>query len=260
MRQALIVILLAAPLLALRPKPEAESAFEKYLAGNDQRVQTELKGEPFLWIDSKPEAQRREVRSGQMAVANLKPESFKLPAALVHHWVATVFVPGVTYRQTIELVTDYDRYAEIHRPYFIASKTLQRNGDDAQILLRLYRKLIIKAAVDTEHVVDYTPLSPTRGHSRTHTVRIQQVDNPGEPDERLRPEGEDMGFLWRHVTYWRFEEREGGTWIQVEALSLSRSLPMGLNLVFGPWFKGVHREFLVHMVAATSRGLMQRYR
>ena len=37
--------------------------------------------------------------------------------------------------------------------------------------------------------------------------------------------GSDHGFLWRFDNYWRLEERDGGVYVQVESVTLSRGVP-----------------------------------
>jgi len=54
---------------------------------------------------------------------------------------------------------------------------------------------------------------------RSYSTRIQEVDDPGTPEERLLPAGDDHGFLWRLYSYWRFEERDGGVYLECQALS-----------------------------------------
>ena len=41
---------------------------------------------------------------------------------------------------------------------------------------------------------------------------------------------EEHGFLWRLNNYWSYEEGDGGLYIQVESVSLSRSVPNGPGL------------------------------
>jgi hypothetical protein len=68
------------------------------------------------------------------------------------------------------------------------------------------------------------------------------VENPGAPDARERPAGQDRGFLWRLNSYWRYEQVEGGVIVELESLTLSRDVPMGLRLVVEPLIDRVARE------------------
>jgi hypothetical protein len=55
---------------------------------------------------------------------------------------------------------------------------------------------------------------------------------------------EEHGFLWRLNTYWSYEERDGGLYLQIESISLSRSIPLGLGWALRPYVESVPRESL----------------
>ena len=55
---------------------------------------------------------------------------------------------------------------------------------------------------------------------------------------------EEHGFLWRQNTYWSYEERDGGLYLQIESVSLSRSIPTGLGWALRPYVESVPRESL----------------
>jgi hypothetical protein len=69
--------------------------------------------------------------------------------------------------------------------------------------------------------------------------------------------GEDRGFLWAIHSYWRYWEKDGGTYIQIEAVSLSRDAPAGLGWLVNRFITSVHKDFLHHMVVSTRRALTQ---
>ena len=203
---------------------------------------------------------RARLRQGEILAKNLRTGKGKVPHGLIHHWVALVFVPGVTLEQTAALVLDYDQYQVIHRPYIPRSKVIERDGNDASIYLRLYKKKAVTLVLDTEHKVHYVPLDSTRAHSRSVSTKIVELKDPGKPKQRARPVGDDRGFLWRHVSYWRFLEKDGGTYAQCEALALSRELPAVFGWIIGPFLRGVHKEFLLDMVNGTRAALLSRHR
>ena len=265
LRILLIVLLWAGHLFAVKLKPVTLEAFEQYLQRNDARIEAELRnGEPYLWIDGQPETRRKTLRArlhrGEILAKNLRTGKGKVPHGLIHHWVALVFVPGVTLEKTAELVLDYDQYQVIHRPYIPRSRVIERDGNDARIYLRLYKKKAVTLVLDTEHKVHYVPLDSTRAHSRTVSTKIVELKDPGKPKQRPRPVGDDRGFLWRHASYWRFLEKDGGTYAQCEALALSRELPAVFGWIIGPFLRGVHKEFLLDMVNGTRAALLSRQR
>src|SRR5271163_3848194 len=94
--------------------------------------------------------------------------------------------------------------------------------------------------------------------SRSHTTRIQEVENAGKSDERLDPEGHDRGFLWKMNTYWRFEEKDGGTYVECRSISLTRDIPAGLGWLIGPYVTSVPRESLTFTLATTRSAVLDR--
>ena len=69
------------------------------------------------------------------------------------------------------------------------------------------------------------------------------------------PVGRDGGYLWRLNTYWRFLERDGGTYIQCEAISLTRAIPFGLGWLVEPFVTSIPRESLSFTLETTRKVL-----
>ena len=78
------------------------------------------------------------------------------------------------------------------------------------------------------------------------------------PSEREKPIGHDGGYLWRLNTYWRFLERDGGTYLQCESVSLTRGIPAGLGWLVGPFVTSLPRESLEFTLDTTRRALSAR--
>ena len=104
--------------------------------------------------------------------------------------------------------------SDVYKPDVIDSKLLSHQGNDFKIYLRLLKKKIITVVLDTDHDVHYSPLGPTRWFLRSYTTRISEVENAGKPNEKVAPPDTGYGFLWRLDSYWRFEERDGGVYVE----------------------------------------------
>jgi hypothetical protein len=89
-------------------------------------------------------------------------------------------------------------------------------------------------------------------------VRIAEVEHAGERDEREKTPGDDGGFLWRMETWWRMEERDGGTYVQSEVVSLTRDIPVALKWLIGPFVTSIPRETLAATLEATRHGVEAR--
>ena len=81
--------------------------------------------------------------------------------------------------------------------------------------------------------MQYFPVDATHCRSRSVSTRIAEVEDAGLPNEREKPVGHDGGFLWRIDSYWRFEEQDGGAYVEAESISLTRDIPTGLGWCSG---------------------------
>ena len=50
--------------------------------------------------------------------------------------------------------------------------------------------------------------------------------------------------MWRLESYWRFEEGDGGTFVECESVSLSRSIPAAAEWLVRSFIESVPRESL----------------
>ena len=248
-------------------QPESTKAFDHYAVLTEARIDAELaRREPYLWIEGLPQDRRAtaesQLRKGEVVVERLETldqgRPIPVPGALVHYWVGTVFIPGATLAQTLALEEDYDHHQEYFRPDVMRSRILSHHGDDFLIELRFFKKKVISTVLDSEHEVHYAFVDSSRAWSRSHTTRIQEVENAGEPGERLKPEGHDSGFLWRMNTYWRFEEKDGGTYVECQSISLTRNIPTGLGWMVGPFVNAIPRESLTFTLASTRRVVLEK--
>jgi hypothetical protein len=261
------LFLLSVPANAAELKPETIAAYKHYLQITEANVDAELaRGEPYLWIDTLPPPSRAadyaELRKGNLVIERLETlehgKTISIPGGLVHHWIGTVFIPGATLAQTLDFMEDYNHKQDYFHPDIQRSKILRRDGDDFLVNLRFYKKKVITTVIDTDHQVHYHLVDATHAWSRSHTTRIQEVENSGEATERLEPQGHDRGFLWSMDTYWRFQEKDGGTYVECQSLSLTRDIPTGLGWMVGPFVTSVPRESLTFtLVTARSAELRQ---
>jgi len=234
-------------------KPEAARGFDAYVHRAEARMQGEVvSAGPFLWVDGLPDTQRAGIelrmRNGEIVTERLEDkdssEKTRTPGAKIHHWLGTIFIPGATLKQILFLAQDYDEHQKYFQPEVLRSKLVARAGDDFKIQLRLKQTRIISVVFDTDHEVHYTRLDATRAYSISRTTRVVEVIHAGEPGEYTLPEGNDQGFLWRLNSYWRFSEKSGGVYLQCEAISLSRDIPLGLNFLIGHFVEGIARQSL----------------
>jgi len=250
-------------------KATTVEAFDKYLRLTDARNEQELKqGAAFFWIDALPEAERAAayaaLKRGEVKIERLETHDnggkIRCPDGMIHHWVGAVFIPGATLDETLALLEDYDRHSTYYAPDVQRSKIEQHDGDHFRVFLRFKRKKIITVVLNTVHEVRYSRDAAARAHSRSSAVRIAEVEHPGESGEREKTPGDDGGFLWRMETWWRMEERDGGTYVQSEVVSLTRDIPVALKWLIGPFVTSIPKETLAATLQATRKGIEARRR
>jgi hypothetical protein len=264
---ALLVVsgLVAPSVHAAELQPRTLEAFEQYIDLTQARIDSDMSaGHPFLWVDAQPDERRQafhaQLRRGDVVIEPLQTRDagreIDCPDGMIHHWIATTFVRDVTLAQVLALVQDYDDHENIYRPDVQRSKLLHRDGDHFQVFLRLHKRSLVTVVLNTEHDVRYVRVSAHRAHSRGYATRIAQVENAGTPHEREKPVGNDSGYLWRLHNYWRFEERDGGVYLQSEAVALTRDIPWAFRWLVGPLVSRIPREALRNLLGATRNALL----
>ena len=247
-------------------KQKTTTAFDRYVAATEARFANELRPDgPFLYIDAmNPEAKRQaydQLKNGEILVQKLETKapgvSSDVPDGMVHHWVGLIFIPGATLAKTLPIVKDYDRRAELYKPDVSASRTLAHNGDDFKMFLRLHQKKFTTVDFNTTYDVHWGSVDPTKVYSNSISTRIAEVKDPDKPDGDELPVGTGHGYLWRLNTYWRFEEKDGGVYLQCEALSLTRDMPTGLGWLLKPLVTSIPKASLNRALGQT-RNVVQR--
>jgi hypothetical protein len=252
MRWLVPLFTLVLPAAAADLKPKTLEAFDKYIRQTEERLAS---SKTFLWADESSDRVARAKR-GEVVVApfNKKPE-IAVPNGLIHDWVGSVFIPGVTVDRVLAMVQDYNHHKDVYKPEVLDSRTLSHEGSDFRIYLRLLKKKVITVVLNTEHEVKYTKIDATTWRSVSRSTKIAEVENPSKSDEREKPPGTGEGFLWRLNSYWRFAERDGGVWLECEAVSLTRDIPTGLGWLVDPIIRNLPKESLENTLRSTRSAL-----
>ena len=231
-RAVLLGFCLAALVAHAALAPETMAAYRKYIAELETRVQAQNQSQSgFLWIDSDP-ARRSAVRNGEIATQKIKAQ--EVPGGMIQHWIGGEFLPLVTLAQVEQVDQDYPDYARIYAPDISRPKVISHSGDNFVVSYRITKTKVLTAVEDTVHAIQYQPLGPARLAMQSRSQSVRQVDDAGKPSEHILPEGEGDGFLWAMNSYWRMQARDGGVYVECEAVTLSRGVPMGLGLMVNP--------------------------
>jgi hypothetical protein len=257
-------IVLAASCLASELEKGTIEAFNHYVEVAEQQMQSSLRADgPFLWIDFRPGRERdrlyAQLRSGQFVIRQLDTyddgREIDIPDGMVHHWIGLAFVPGATLKTAEAVLEDYEDYAEIYAPQVKRSRIFGRDGDDFKLYMQLYKDSPRRVSYNANFNVQRIRLGPDRIASSSISTRIAQLQDPSQPDSPEYPVGEDSGYLWRMNDYWRYEQKDGGVYMQVEAVSLSRDVPAFLGWIVRPIIRRVARETMADLLEANRRAI-----
>jgi hypothetical protein len=240
-------------------KPETVSAFNHYVESSEQQ----MPATPFLHVDGLPAMERDaefvRLNAGDVITERLdirdQGQAISVPGGLIHHWIGTIFIPGVTLDHTLAFLQDYDNQYKFYAPDVQRSKLIERQGDRFRVSLRLRKTKVVTVILDTDYDVKYTRLNADRATSDSRSTRIAEVENAGTPNESQKPIGNDNGFMWRLNSYWRFQERDGGVYVQLEAISLTRDIPSGLGWLISPFISSIPKESLLFTLTRTREAL-----
>jgi hypothetical protein len=257
-----LLVVAATPASPAELQPRTVAAFDRYVQATEQRMKSDRQ---FLWVDNLAASEQRAVlealRRGELVIDRLTTrqggKDIDIPDGMVHHWIGVVFIPGATLDKAVSLLQDYDHHAQIYAPNVAASKLLSRDGNNFRVSLRFMMKKVITVVVNSEHDARFTRDAPNRASSRIYSTRIAEVESPGTPSEREKPVGNDGGYLWRLYSYWRVLERDGGTYVQCESLSLTRDIPMGFGWLIRPFVTSIPRESL-EFTLTTTRNVLRK--
>ena len=250
-------IIAAAPgYLVAQPPAAAVAVFNTYVSALESRLAGQHKSQnAFLApLKSALESEAR-LRHGELIVEQLTPAEVAMQGALLHHWRGTAFAPGATVADFERLMRDFNSYPRHFSPQVVRAVALSGHGDRYQTSLRLRQRHIITVVMDATFDVSFARLDPRHGYSISRSTRISEIESPGTPAERTLSPGEEHGFLWLSNTYWSYEERDGGLYMQVESVSLTRSIPHGLAWAVRPFVESVPRESLEFTLRATCNAL-----
>jgi hypothetical protein len=153
------------------------------------------------------------------------------------------------------LMRDISAYPQHFSPQVLQAKVLMQQGDHLQAIMRVRQKHILTVVMDTSYDITFGRLDAQHGYSISRSTRISEIGSPGTSSEHVLSADEEHGFLWRLNTYWSYEERDGGLYMQIESVSLTRSVPTGLNWVVQPFIEKIPRESLEFTLRSTCNAL-----
>jgi len=230
----------------------AGAAFDKYVGTLESRLAEERQSEDT----SLGGVDRERVRTGQVLIEKLTPaKDADPPGGMLHHWRGTAFAPGATAADFERVIRDFDDYPNVYAPQVVRARLVSHDGDHDAVTMRVKQKHVITVVMDTSYDVMFGRLNERDGYSVSRSTRIDEIEAADTAKERVLTAKEKHGFLWRLNTYWNYVERDGGLYLQIESVSLTRSIPQGLGWAVRPFVESVPKESLEFTLRQTCGAL-----
>ena len=227
-------------------QPTTLKAWEEYIESANTRMEQRLSpGNVFLWVDEEP-ARLAKVQAGEIVVSPVGPQNpRKVPSGLIHDWVGAAFIAGAKIKDVLQVVRDYGQYKDLYQPTVVDSKVIDTDEmKDRFSMLLIHKSTFLKTALDGDYESLYVHVDDQHVYSVSRATRIQEVEEFGTPAQRLLQQDEGKGIIWRLFSITRFAERDGGVYVELEAIGLSRSIPASVRFLAEPIVRRVSRASL----------------
>jgi hypothetical protein len=221
---------------AMDLRPETVKAWSEYVQAADRRMEGRLHaGQPYLWTDESEDRAVR-VRRGEVVVAPMVGRGTReVPNGLIHDWIGAAFISRATLQSLLRVVHDYDRYKEVYRPVVADSKALACTATDQEFSMTWQRRvLFVNAAMEGRYRAHDFEVDAHRGYNVADATQVREIAEYGRPAEHLLPAGSGNGFLWSVHSIARYEERDGGVYLELEVIALTRDVPSSLRWMVNP--------------------------
>ena len=226
-------------------KPETLQTWDAYVETASLQMRDRAHGS-FLWVEESPERIQR-VHDGEILVSSVGQRNPKpVPSGLIHDWIGATFIPNVRLEDVVAAARDYDHYKNFYQPNVVESKALGTSGNCDKYSMRVVNKQVVaETALDGDYQACYFQLDGKRWYSAGYTTRLQEVRGYGRSDEQDLPPGQGNGYIWRLYSIARFEERDGGVYVELEAMALSRDIPVAVRWLVSPIVRNVSKSAMM---------------
>lgn len=244
----LVILALPAAAADITLKPATVRAWNEYV----QKAELKVENAGPLKLST--------ARSTDVAVTPAAGDgTVGVPNGLIHDWIGTTFVPNATLGQLEAVLRDYDHYKDIYTPAVIDSKAIQTGDRTETFEMEWFQKVLsIKTGIDAEYSNTQVRLSRERGYTITRSTRIQEIRKLGQEDEEKLPVDKGSGYIWRICSMLRYEEADGGVYLRLEAIVLSRDIPFGVRWLAKPIVNHLSRNSVAATLTQTGDAVQTR--
>jgi len=226
-------------------KEETLKTWDAYTQTVNSQMRGRLQGS-FLWVDEEPD-RGDSVRAGKIVVSSVGEKNPKpVPSGLIHDWIGAAFIPDARLGDVLSAVRDYAHYKEFYKPTVVDSKPLGTDGGCDKYSMRVVNtETVAETALDSEYRACYHQLDERRWYSIAQTTRVQEIRRYGRPGEQELVPDQGSGYIWRLYSIARFEERDGGVYVELEAIALSRDIPVSVRWLVNPIVRSISKNSML---------------
>jgi hypothetical protein len=170
-----------------------------------------------------------------------------------------IFIHGVTLDQVVSISRAYRDYPKIFHP-IVAATVLSGEGEWLRVQFRMKQSVAgITGTLDAWSNIRYVKIDGKRAFVVSSSDTIREVKDAGKSTERYLPAGQDSGYLWRASAFTRFVEDDGGVYMEMETIGLSRPFPPLLGWVIEPIARHIGRASVEESVQEFRRAVQMRF-
>ena len=238
--------------------PDTLAAWEAYLNPFEAILRNPVEATaPFLLVDEDPR-RKSEAARGKVAIwPGKRGATVAVPHGLIHDWLGAVFVPRATLKDVWAVARNYEKFPDWYGPTIVQGRRLASlpEGDGEVSSIRYVRRVMfVTATLDVDFENRYVQMSPLRWYSVSRSIRMREKDESKNADGPSRPEQGD-GYVWRIYTFTRYEETDGGVYLEQESLALSRPIPASLHWLIDPVVRRLAKDLLEKSLTQTREAV-----
>jgi hypothetical protein len=99
-------------------------------------------------------------------------------------------------------------------------------------------------------------LNESKVYSTSFSTRVREVEKFGLSNEHEAPANTGRGLIWRLYSISRFEQRDGGVYVELEAVALSRDVPGALRWLVDPIVRRTSRSSMAVSLQKTEEAVL----
>jgi hypothetical protein len=233
-------------------KAESARAWDDFVTSKEAELSACDYNSPGGQLELSAEVRRR-LQTGEIIVhLARKNGTIPVPGALIHDWTGTVFIPHTSLGELLARVRDYERYPQFYHPSVVSGKLRVRHPDlDRYSIVMRQNVLTIRTGLDGDYRSEYHQVDRAHWYSVTRSERLQEISRFGSDDQTEFAPGHGNGFIWRIYSTTKYEAADGGVYLELEAMALSRPVPRSVSWLVNPVVERMSRSALMTTLRQT---------